>query len=412
MTELTFHPPSLHHSSSIYEPGAESRDDNIAVVGDDGPSTIMWKIHLPNNSENSPESENKAEYRTSPLIVDNQGKEINVQLPYNCSPDEISSTMCRVCDLCTRRKRKCSSNGGSQCCTLCLKNNLPCFYRMKLRRGPKRKLEGISKKSPRRGTKRKQETGENPHPFYKQPSSDPSGSSCYPVRPLEVVGYIPEVTGNWRDVTVPHTESGSGGYNLKYQRRFGETISSKDAGDNVWHVQPAHKTGGYAFQQIPNYAHAPYVVHPGVNLPPSLAAAPVCAPLDQIPMGYMFPNYFMPASISGGNGYVQDEGGDVGGNLVFSGQQMNGSVGDKPSHNPMNLMSNEVLPHPNSGSPVPCCGEPSTPTQHHASHHTHSPTQQKVAHFLASMANGFSNTGTNDKSGSGATASNEHEKLI
>ncbi len=404
MTELTFHPPSLHHSSSIYEPGMKPRDGKIAVVEDNGPSTIMWKMHLP---KNSPESES----RSSSSIVDSEGREINVQLPYKYLPDGVSSTMCRVCELCTRRKRKCSSNGGSQCCTLCLKHNLPCFYRMKLRRGPKRKLEGTSNTTPRGGTKQNQETGKNPHPFYKQPSNDPSGSSCYPVHPLEIVDDIPGVTANGRDVTVLHTESGSGGYNRNYQRRFGETDSGNDTGDNVWYVRPAHKNGGPAFQQIPNYTHASYVAHPGANLPPSLAAAPVCAPLDQIHTGYILPNYFVPALKSGGNGNVQDEGGDTGGNFVSSGQQMYGGVDDKPLHHPMNLMSNEALPHPNSGSPAPC-SEPSMPTQHHASHHTYSPKHQKIAHFLANMANGFRNSGTDNESGNGATASNEKQTPI
>ncbi len=358
-------------------------------------------MHLPTNV---PESENKAaERRNSPCFVDCEGRIKNLELPYNCSPDEGASAMCSVCDLCTRRKRRCSSNGGSQCCTLCLKNNLPCFFRMKLRRGPKRKLDRNSKKPPIKVTKRKQEADEAPHPVYK-PSSDPTGSSCHPALPLKVVGDIPWVTGNWRDATVPHTESGpGGGYNLTHQSKFGATASGSDTGDNVWHAQPTHKNGGLAFGEIVGYAHASHVAHPGANLPCSLAATPVYAPLEQIHMDYNFPNYFVPASQSGDNGYVQGEGWNTGETLVFSGQQVCRSVDDKTLHYPMDAMSNEGLPRPNPRSPAVRLSKPSKPTQNC----TQCPNRQNVAHVLVGMSKYVPSTGTKSKRGDGATASNK-----
>ncbi len=310
---------------------------------------------------------NSVDYSAKAVVKDNppatgcEKQEVDTTLPHCSLPNGNPTTrsMRKVCELCTKRKRKCDGNGGLQCCTLCISKNVPCFYREKRRRGPK----------PKKGLVRAHQkltfTRRDP-----VPQSEPSYFSV----PAHVWGS----DGRILDLAINE----EGGFGLTEKNSYG-------------HQKPDNESHGLVSQKCPSqyYMNASHLARAGANMSSYPADTSVFAPTDKVVMPGSYSSHTIPASRSDSIGYMQGEDRYTGRNSPFSGLQMGGRASDRHCYEaPLPLMANEPpMSVQNLASAywanAALSGDGETFPRGSSS-------QNKIAHFLANMARCLPNNGS------------------
>ncbi len=311
---LAFHPPYLHSSSSICEPGIESVDGTFLV---NRSNVHMWEN--PSFIRNSFDSAAKLKVKDSPTAAGckRQGDDTTLPISYSLSKDDLNSKqMRRVCELCTKRKRKCENNGKQKRCLLCEKKNVPCRYQEKRRRGPKPK---------KRAAKQIDELSIKNRKYIRDSVRDAVAPTCF----WGSVGRIPDFAVH-DEGTVGLTDTYSNGYS--------------------GHLKPDNKAYGLRSGNCPPKCptNSPHLAGAGTNLPYYPVDSSLIAPTDSVVIPGSYSSHTVSESKSDMNGSLQDEDGYTGGNVnLFSGLQMSG--GSRASFKSFSEMSLSSMP----SEPVP-----------------------------------------------------------